>query len=326
MDIHRRTFQRGLLAAALWPATASWGQSNSTRPVNWIVPWSAGGSADFATRLIGTELGKQLNQSVVIENVAGGGGLVGYNKAAMAAGDGNTLYYGGTEMFVPAMTNPSITSDWTKQFKPVSLLVTNPFILVARANAPYNNLDDFTEFARRNPGRVTYGSPGIATGQHLVGEMMRDKGRIALVHVPYRGGAQIVNDVLGGFVECAFLIGATAQPHLKSGALKAIAIAEPTRHPVFPDIPTFNEHKTYQGLTMSPFGAVMVPSATPEAIVQKLSNTFQQVMRNDHVRAKLAESGARVQFVSYQDMPAFLKAETAKYKQVVEFAKVKVTS
>jgi tripartite-type tricarboxylate transporter receptor subunit TctC len=300
-------------------------QTYPSKPLTWIVPWAAGGSADFATRLVGAELSKVLGQSVAIENVGGGGGLVGMNKAATAAGDGHTIYYGGTEMFVPAMTNPKITNDWSRQFKPVARLLTNPLILATRADAPYNNLDEFTAYAKKNPGRVTYASPGIATGQHMAGEMMRDKGKIALVHIPYRGGAQIVTDLLGGMIDCAFLIGSTAQPHLKSGKLKAIAIAESTRHPVFPAIPTFNESKLYGGLTMSPFGAVMVPFATPDAIVQKLSDALKTVMFNEGVRNKLGESAAQVKYLPYSDMGAFMKDEVAKYKRIVDFAKIKVS-
>lgn len=323
---NRRMFHLGMLCAAAAAMSPVRSQGYPSRPISWIVPWSAGGSADFATRLIGSELARALGQSVAVENVGGGGGLVGLTKASQAPADGHVIYYGGTEMFVPAMTNPSISTDWARQFKPVALLITNPFILVTRAGAPYGNLTEFNEFAERNRGNVTYGSPGIATGQHLAGEMMRDKAKIALVHIPYRGGAQIVPDLLAGTIECAFLIGATAQPHLKTGALKAIAIADATRHPVFPNIPTFNEHPTYRGLIVSPFGAVMVPAATPDAVVQKLSDAFEIVMRNDMVRQRLAESGARVQFLAHRELRPFIAAEVARYKQVIEFANVKVSS
>lgn len=299
-------------------------QTYPSKPLTWIVPWAAGGSADFATRLVGAELAKVLGQSVAIENVGGGGGLVGMNKAAGSSADGYSLYYGGTEMFVPAMTNPKITNDWSKQFKPVARLLTNPLILATRVDAPYSTLDEFTAYARKNPGRVTYGSPGIATGQHMAGEMMRDKGKIALVHIPYRGGAQIVTDLLGGTIECAFLIGSTAQPHLKNGKLKGIAVAEASRHPVFPTIPTFNENKTYGGLTMSPFGAVMVPFATPDSVVQKLSDALKTVMFNESIRNKLGESAAQIKFLPHTEMAAFMKDEIAKYRRIVDFAKIKV--
>jgi tripartite-type tricarboxylate transporter receptor subunit TctC len=321
--------RRNLIAAlpalpylATPPALA---QAYPSKPLTWIVPWAAGGSADFATRLVGAELAKVMGQSVAIENVGGGGGLVGMNKAAGSSADGYSLYYGGTEMFVPAMTNPKITNDWSKQFKPVARLLTNPLILATRADAPYSTLDEFTAFAKKNPGRVTYGSPGIATGQHMAGEMMRDKGKIALVHIPYRGGAQIVTDLLGGTIECAFLIGSTAQPHLKSGKLKGIAIAEANRHPVFPTIPTFNENKTYGGLTMSPFGAVMVPFATPDTVVQRLSDAFKTVMFNESIRNKLGESAAQIKFLAHTEMSSFLKDEIAKYRRIVDFAKIKVS-
>ncbi len=321
----RRSFiQTAGVAAALSPVWVR-AQAYPTRPITWIVPWAAGGSADFATRLIGSELFKVLGQSVSIENIGGGGGVVGMTKAAGATADGHTLYYGGTEMFVPAMTNPKIKNDWSKQFKPVARLLTNPLILVTRTEAPYSTLDEFTAFARKNPGRVTYGSPGIATAQHMAGEMMREKARLALVHIPYRGGAQIVTDLLAGNIECAFLVGSTALPHLKSGKMKAVAIAEPSRHPVFPQVATFNENKTYSGLNLSPFGAVMVPAATPQAVIQKLSDAFKTVMANEPLRTKLGESAAQTKFLPESEMPAFMAEEVEKYKRIITFSNITVS-
>jgi tripartite-type tricarboxylate transporter receptor subunit TctC len=323
--MNRRGFVGRIALGALAAPSVGLAQGYPSKPLTWIVPWAAGGSADFATRLIGAELGKALGQSVAVENVGGGGGLVGMNKAAAAPADGHTIYYGGTEMFVPAMTNPKITNEWSKQFRPVSLLLTNPFVLATRSDAPYSTLDEFTAYARTNPGKLTYGSPGIATGQHLAGEMMRDKGRIALVHIPYRGGAQIANDLMAGVIDCAFLIGSTALPHLKSGKMKAIAIAEPSPHAVFPGVPTFNENKTYKGLTLSPFGAVFVPAATPEAVVAKLSDAFRTVVANESIRSRLAESAAQIKYLPYKETTAFMADEIAKYRKIVDFAKITVT-
>jgi tripartite-type tricarboxylate transporter receptor subunit TctC len=320
----RRQFIQASASVTLASSLGVSAQTYPSKPINWIVPWAAGGSADFASRLIAAELSKTLGQSVSIENVGGGGGLVGMNKAAGTPADGHTLYYGGTELFIPAMTNPKITNDWSKQFKPVARLLTNPLILATRADAPYSTLDEFTAYAKKNPGRLTYGSPGIATGQHMAGEMLRDKGRIAIIHIPYRGGAQIVTDLLGGTIDTAFLIGSTALPHLKSSKMKALAIAESSRHPVFPNVPTFNENKTYGGVTLSPFAAVYVPLATPDTVVSRLSEAFKTVMFNEAVRNKLGESGAQVKYVPAVDMPAFMKEEVAKYRRIVDFAKIKV--
>lgn len=322
--MQRRHLLKASVASALAYSLGASAQTYPSKPVSWIVPWAAGGSADFASRLIGAELAKVLGQSVAVENVGGGGGLVGMTKAAGAAADGHAIYYGGTELFVPAMTNPKITNDWSKQFKPVARLLTNPLILVTRADAPYSNLDEFTAYAKKNPGRVTYASPGIATAQHMAGEMMRDKGKIAIVHIPYRGGAQIVIDLLGGTIETAFLIGSTALPHLKNGKMKALAIAEPSRHPIFPNVVTFNESKIYGGVTLSPFAGVYVPLATPDAVVGRLSDALKTVMFNEGVRNKLGESGAQVKFLPSSDMPSFMKDEVAKYKRVIDFAKIKV--
>ena len=322
--MQRRHFIQASAAGVLGTSMCASAQSYPSKPINWIVPWAAGGSADFASRLIGAELSKVLGQSVAIENVGGGGGLVGMTKAAAAPADGHTLYYGGTELFVPAMTNPKITNDWSKQFKPVARMLTNPFILATRADAPYSTLEEFTAYAKKNPGRLTYGSPGIATGQHLAGEMMRDKGKIAIIHIPYRGGAQIVTDLLGGTIDTAFLIGSTALPHLKNKKMKALAIAEPSRHPIFQSVSTFNESKIYGGLTLSPFAAMLVPLATPDSVALRLSEALKTVMFNESIRNKLGESGAQVKYLPVSDMASFMKEEVAKYKRIVDFANIKV--
>lgn len=322
--MQRRHFMQAGAASALGYNLGASAQTYPSRPINWIVPWAAGGSADFSARLIGSELGKVLGQSLAIENVGGGGGLVGMNKAAGAIADGHTLYYGGTELFVPAMTNAKITNEWQKQFKPIARLLTNPLILVTRADAPFSTLEEFTAYAKKNPGNVTYASPGLATAQHMAGEMMRDKGKIAIVHIPYRGGAQIVIDLLGGIVESAFLIGSTALPHLKNGKMKALAIAEPSRNPIFPNIPTFNESKIYGGLTLSPFAGIFAPIATPDIVIHRLSDAVKSVLFNENLRNKLLENAAQIKFLAAVDMPTFMKDEVAKYKRIVDFAKIKI--
>ena len=300
-------------------------QTYPTKPMTWIVGYSAGGSADYAARLIGPELGKILGQSVSVDNVAGGGGLVGMNKAANAPADGHTLYYGGGELFIPPMTNPKITHDWTKLFKPVGRMLGAPLLLVTRADAPFSTLEEFTQYARKNPGKVTYGTPGIATAQHFLGEMIREKGKIPIVHIPYRGGAQIVTDLLGGTIEVAVLVGSTATPHLKNGKMKAIAIADSTRNISFPGVPTFNENKTYVGLVLSPFSGMFVPVNTPDAIVQRLDVALKSAMLTETVRTKLNEAGASIKYVPAQDMPQYMKEEASRYKRVVDSAKISVT-
>jgi tripartite-type tricarboxylate transporter receptor subunit TctC len=324
MNIQRRTWLQAAGAASLVGSGAARAQAYPTKPVSWIVPWAAGGSADLTSRSIAAELGKVLGHTVTVENVPGGGGLVGLAKAANAPADGYTMYFGGSEMYVPAMTNPKITNDWTRQFKPVGRLFSHSMILATRADAPYNNIEEFTAYAKKNPGRVTYGSPGIATSQHIAGELMRDKGKIAIVHIPYRVGAQIVTDLLGGTIECAFLIGSTAQPHLKSGKLKALAIADSSRNPAFPGVSTFNESKTFVGISLNSFATAMVPFNTPDSVVERLSAAFKTTMFNDTVRAKFADIGAQIRYLPTTETMAFLKEDVLKNKRIIDFAKIKV--
>ncbi len=322
---HSRRSTLFLALAGLLSPTVAKAQNYPSKPLTIIVPWSAGGSADFASRLLAVELGKQLGQSVSIENVSGGGGLIGMNKAANAAPDGHTLYWGGTEMYVPPMVNPNIKHDWKLLFKPIGRVLDNSMLLVTRANSAFSTMEEMLAVARKNPGKLTYATPGISTGQHFLGEMLRDKARIAIVHIPYRGGAQIVTDLLGGQVDMAVLIGVTAMPHLKSGKLKALAIADTTRNPSFPSVPTFNEIKGLTGLVLNASAALYVPLNTPQATVDKIEAALRTSLLNPDIQKKIADAAAVLRYTPAKDMTKFANDDAAKYKRIVDIAKIVVT-
>jgi tripartite-type tricarboxylate transporter receptor subunit TctC len=313
-----------LSASVVLSPSLTFAQNYPNRPITLIVPWPAGGSADFASRLLAVELGKQLGQGVSIENIAGGSGIIGMNKAANAPADGHTIYWGGTEMYVPPMLNPKIRHDWKLLFKPIGRVLDNSLLFVTRSNAPFLSMDEMLAFARKNPGKLTYATPGIASGQHFLGEMLRDRAKIAIVHIPYRGGAQIVTDLLGGQIDTAILIGVTAIPHLKSGKIKALAIADSTRNPSFPSVPTFNEIKGLGGLVLNASAALYVPLKTPQAIAEKIEVALRASLLSSDIQKKIAEAAAVLRFTPASDMTKFVDDDTAKYKRIIEIAKIAV--
>jgi len=217
-------------AQAAWPAA---------KPITLIVPFSAGGNVDVTGRLIAQRLGERLKQSVVVDNVAGAGGVIGMEKAARAAPDGYTLVLGAdSPAAIARLVNPAaVRYDTLKDLAPVGLVTTAPMLIVARPGLPANNLADVLRLAREKPGQLSYATSGVGTVLHLAMERVKEQSKTFMVHVPYRGGAQIVTDVIGNQVDLAVLISVTAAPHIHSKKLKAIALTDDQRLPSLPDVP-----------------------------------------------------------------------------------------
>lgn len=308
-------------AASVSHAQASY----PSKPIVWTVPWSAGGSADLASRTIAAELSKQLGQPVSIDNIGGGGGMVGLSKFLLSAPDGYSIYLGGTELYVPTMLNPNVRTNWKATMTPVAQTAILPMVLATRASAPFSTLEEFTKYVKANPGRVSYASPGIGSGQHMLGEMMRDRAKLAMVHIPYRGGAQIVTDLLGGTIDVAVLIGSTALPHVRNGKLKVLAVADAARIPLFPNAPTFSETKEYAGVSLAPWQGIFLPAGAPPAVVERLSKAIEVSLKNDEVRAKLEEAGFKINFANQAKLVQFMEADALKYKRIVDATGMKVT-
>lgn len=317
--------RRSLLSAGLLALTATaYGQTFPAKPITFLVPWPAGGNSDFTARVMAPELAKQLGQPVVIENVGGGSGVLGMQRAAQSPADGHTIYFGGTELVVPPMVNSRLQYDWKSRFTPVGQFASIWFVLAAPANAPYSNLRQFLDYARRNPGKVSYASPGIASTQHMLGESIRERAKVAAVHIPYRGGAQITADLIGGTVDAGFLTVAGMIPHLRSGKLKAIAVTSPTRVPQLPDVGTLAEVPELSGFSMGTWQGLFVPAGTPPAVVERLNASLDATMKAPAVRQKLEEAGAVISFSDGGAFTRYIDAEAVQYRRIVEFSKIRI--
>lgn len=310
-----------LCAGASHAAEPAW---PAARPITLIVPFSAGGSVDVTARLVAQKLGERLRQSVVIDNVAGAGGAIGVNKGVHAAPDGYTLLMGAdSPIAIARLVNPAaVRYDALKDLAPVALVNTAPLVLVARSGLPARNLDELARLARQQPGKISYATSGIGTILHLATERLSERAGMQLVHVPYRGGGQIVTDVVGGQVDLAMLISVTAIPQIQSGKLKALAVTADRRLPELPDVPTVAETPALKGYQMVSWAGIFAPARTPAPIVARLNQELNAVLAAPGVKAKLAEQGAVAAGGSAADFGAFVRQEQARYAQIVRSAHI----
>ena len=223
-----------------WPAA---------RAITIIVPFSAGGSVDASARLVAQRLGERLKQSVVVENVAGAGGTIGVAKAVAAPADGYTLVMGAdSPMAIARFINPAaVRYDALKDLAPVGLVNTAPMVIVARPGLQANTLAEVLKLAKAQPGKLSYATSGVGTVLHLAMELIKDQAGVFITHVPYRGGAQIVTDVVGNQVDLALLVSVTATPNVQAKKMKAIAVTSNKRLPTLPDVPAVAETPGFKG-------------------------------------------------------------------------------
>ncbi len=315
-----------LLATAISAASAAQAQAwPAAKPITLIVPFSAGGSVDVTARLIGQKLGERLNQTVVIENVTGAGGVIGVAKTVQAAPDGYTIVLGAdSPIAISKLVSPaSVKYDALKDLAPIGLVTTAPMIIVARPGLAANNLAEVLQLARAQPGKLSYGTSGVGTVLQLAMEMLKEQAKVDIVHVPYRGGAQIVNDVIGNQLDLAILVSISAVPHVRTKQVKGIAVTDDKRLATLPEVPTVAETAGFKGFDVVAWTGLFAPAHTPPAIVERLNRELGEVLRADDVRAKLAEQGAIPGSGSAAAFAGFVEHEQARYARIVQTANIK---
>ena len=308
-----------LLSLAFLPAHAQ--DKYPSKPITIVVAYPAGGSTDLTGRVIGTELAKRLGATVVIENLGGAGGAIGAQKVVNAAPDGYTLLVGASnEIAISRLVSSAVRYD-TKDFTPIGLIASQPMVLVASQKSGIKNVNQFIDQAAKNPGKYSYGSSGVGTALHLAGEMIKDQGKLVMVHIPYRGVGPLANDLVGDNIELGVFVLSSGLPHIRSGRVVALGTTEAKRSARTPDIPALAEHPKLKGLDINIWFALMGPAGMPESVVATLKKALDESLASPELRRKLEESGSTVQ-TQRVDMPSFLAAETAKYKRIVDFAKI----
>ncbi|WP_287879809.1 tripartite tricarboxylate transporter substrate binding protein [Acidovorax sp.] len=324
----RRTFLAGrrqalAVLASLAAGTAALpgaalAQTYPTKPISIVVPFSAGGTTDILARLVGQYLSTELGQPVVVENKAGAGGNIGGQYAAKAAADGYTLFMGtvGTHA-INASLYKKMPFDPIKDFAPLTRVANVPNLLVVNPKQPFKTVPEMIAYAKANPGKINFGSPGNGASPHLSGELFKSLAKVDLTHIPYKGSAPAVTDLLGNQIAIMFDNMPSVIPHVRSGKLRAIAITTSKRSAELPDVPTIAEAGVPGYEAMSWFG-MFAPAATPKPVLDKLTGALAKVLANPEVKKKIADQGGEPVNETPAQFATFIKSESAKWGKVVK--------
>jgi tripartite-type tricarboxylate transporter receptor subunit TctC len=301
------------LGQAAWP----------TKPITYVVPFPAGGNTDTLARLIGQKLSPVLGQPVIIDNKPGAGGNIGSAFVAQAKPDGHTIL-GGTisSHAINPSIYPSMPYDVVKSFEPILLIGTSPLVLVVGVNTPYRSLANVIAAARSKPGDLTFASAGNGTSPHLAGELLNSLAGIKLTHVPYKGSAPAISDVMAGHVPMMFDTALIVGPHLKAGKVRALAIASSGRINRLPDVPTTAEAGV-PGLEIGSWQAIFAPAGVAKEIVRRLNTEIAQIMKLPDVAARLADLGVEPAAGPPEELAELQRNEISKWAKVVKEAGIK---
>jgi len=318
--------KRVVLAAATLisclTAAFAWAQTYPSKSIRLIVPWPAGGTVDGVARVLAPSLAVGLGRPVLVENKAGAGGSIGEAEAAKASPDGHTLLFVFDTHAVNHLLYKNLGYDPFKSFEHVSLLVTSPQALVAATNFAPSSVAELVGYARANPGKVTYATVGAGSSNHLNALLLAGRTGVEMTHVPYKGGAPMMTDLVGGQVNVMFVSAPQAIPQVKAGRIKALAIGSARRIPQLPDTPTVAE--TLPGFAAQSWVGALVPAGTPKEIVARLHGELARALGAEEVRGKLAAQGFDVVGSAPEVFLAFAHAESDKWAKVIRDFQVRV--
>jgi tripartite-type tricarboxylate transporter receptor subunit TctC len=314
---NRRQAIAQALALTAAPALAQQ-QGFPSKPLRLVVPFPPGGSTDLLARRIGEKLAAAFGQPVVVDNRPGAGGATGSVEVARAAADGHTLLFGvtGTHAISPAI-NPKLGYDPRADFAPVSIVVSAPLVLVVRADSPQRSMAELVAWGRKNPERLTHGSPGNGTTMHLSGEMWGLATQVKVTHVPYKGSAPALQDLLGGQIESMFGDLLVVLPQINAGKLRALAVSSRQRHPLLPAVPTMAEEGLADFEALS-WQGLFVPAGTPPAALERLNAEVVKAVRAPDLKDFFAERGFVVEAKSVDESRRFIDGEVAKWSRIVK--------
>lgn len=299
--------------AAGWPA----------KSIRLVVPFPPGGAADLFARLIGTELQQSLGQPVIVDNKPGAGGNIGAREVAQVAADGYTMLLGtvGTNAINPTLYD-NIAYDTRKAFVAVSMVGAVPNVLVVNPQVPVRTVTELTALARSKPGKLTMGSSGSGSSIHLSGELYKHLAGVSILHIPYRGGAAALTDLIGGQIDLMFDNLPTSLPHIAKGTLRAVAVTGRQRSALLPEVPTMAEAGV-AGYESTAWSGMFLPAGTPAAIVTRLHDEVVKALAADKVKARYRELGAESMAMSQPAFDAFVRKEYDKWAEIVRLSGAK---
>lgn len=320
-----KNFWKFLMAVGLTTASflVSAQENFPNKPIKIVVPYSAGGPADLLARGVAEKLGPRLGQPIIIENKPGVGGHTGAEQVARGPADGYTLVLATIAHNGAVKLYPNLRYDPTKELKPVILLAEAPSILIVKQDLPARSVQELLTLARAQPGKLTYGSAGNGSAMHMAAELFRFMTKIDYTHVPYRGGAPAMADLLGGQIDMLFESLGTAHGQLKSGKVRALAVTGSTRSPSLPDIPTVSESGV-PGYASVPWYTLSIASGTPTPIVNKLNTELNAVLKDKDLLQRWEALGIMALGGSPVEALRRNEQETVKWNSVIDAAKIKL--
>ena len=308
------------IAVSVRPAAAQ--SDYPSKPIKFVVPFAAGGGIDFTARATAQKLSEVIGQQVIVENQGGGGGTIATNSVVRAAPDGYTLLYHSTTGVVSSVVGKDLAYDWLRDLAPVSLVTRFAPVLIINPSLPAKDLKEFIALAKANPGKYSYGSSGAGTAIHLASEMFKSAAGIDIVHVPYRGNAGVMPDLLAGRIQMLIDGVPPQQKNIESGIVRALAVTTRTRAPSLPNVPTMIE----QGIDYEvPYWtAIYAPAATPKPVIDKLAAAIAKTMKDPGVVDRLGKVGTEAVGSTPQELDAFNRAQYALYRKVVQDPRLKL--
>ncbi|MGW9065160.1 Bug family tripartite tricarboxylate transporter substrate binding protein [Achromobacter animicus] len=328
MHPSRRTFLINSAAMAAGAAVLPWSFAARAaqypdKAVRLYIPYPPGAATDTLGRMAGQVYAEALGQPFVAENRGGGGTTIGTRALAVSAPDGYTIgMVDSTFTINPALLGDRQPYDAIKDFAPISLMATAPFVMVVHPSVKATDIASFLALAKSQPGTLSFGSAGVGSGPHLAGEQLRQQAGVDVLHVPYRGGGTVITDLLGGQVQFGFATVPTLLEHIKAGKLRALAVTSPQRTSQLPDVPTFAE-AGLPGVDISPLFGVIAPAGVPEPIIERLSQTLGESVRKGALRDKLAALGFQPVGSTPAEFSKRIRDDVAKWTAVVQRGNIK---
>ena len=323
MNVRRRRFLKLAATAAAFPALprVALAQAYPSQPLKWVVGFPPGGGADTVSRIMARWLSERLGQPVVIENKPGASTNLSIQAVANAPPDGYTVVFIGASAAVNVTLFDHLPYNLLRDIAPVSGLIDFPFVLIVHPSIPARTVAELIAYAKANPGKISMASFGAGSSSHVAGELFKTMAGVNLVHVPYRGSAPALTDMLSGQVQVMFDVMTTALPHIRSGALRAIAVAGKNRFPGLPDVPTIAE--TVQGYEANSWAGLGAPRGTPPEIIDRLNREINAGLKNPAIVEQLAKVSTTPLIFTPAEFGAYMASEVEKWGQVVKIAGVR---
>jgi tripartite-type tricarboxylate transporter receptor subunit TctC len=322
-DMPRRAFLRATAAAAALPVLphAARALDYPTRPVHWIIGFPPGGGADIVARIMGAWLAERLGQQIIIENRPGAGTNIATEYVVRSAPDGYTLLWAGVSNAINASIFSDLSFDFLRDIAPVSGAVGYPLVIEVNPQVPAKSIAELIALAKASPGKLTLASYGTGTISQVAGELFKLRAGVEMVHVPYKGGAPMLTDLLSGHVDAAINVVASDLPHIRSGAVRALATLGPKRLDALPDVPTLAE--TFPGYEAVAFSGVGVPRGTPSEVIARINREINAGLADPGLRKRLDDLSVVPLIFTPAEFGAYMASETEKWAKVIKAANIK---